>query len=189
MLSHLNILLLLLLCMAGSSSGEVNYLALIQRRDDHLKPLHPRQTGTSISGGGGEVSQECFAAAESVFSSIPSPPPEIRSAIMRDMPTNPCDFTTPASLTSQFSSYSSVLASWASANENKLSACSAMTTMSAFTDCSRKAAATSAPSSTTDAAAATGTRTGNSAARQTGVGAVAYAAVAAAAAVGAAAVL
>ncbi|PFH63154.1 hypothetical protein XA68_17263 [Ophiocordyceps unilateralis] len=165
MIFHLS--LAFLLALVPPSCAEVNYLAampLLERRAHH-NPLLPRQTGTAISG----ISQECLVAAESVLGSLPSPPPEVQSAILKDPQTNPCDFTTPSSLTSEFSSYSSVLASWASSNENKLTACSALSSLGALTDCK-----------TANEASATSTRSGNlAAARPTGV-AVAACAVAAA---------
>ncbi|KAF4583152.1 hypothetical protein GQ602_006296 [Ophiocordyceps camponoti-floridani] len=122
----------------------------------------PRETATPTVSG---ISEECLMAAESVLGTAPSPPPDVQSAILKNPQTNPCDFSTPQSLTSQFSSYSSLLASWASSNENKLTACSDLSTLGALTDCNRDQA--------------TSTRSGNLAARPTGYAVAACAAAAA----------
>lgn len=124
----------------------------------HLKrDLQARQTGLPDLGDIPEISDECQSAGLSVLASLPTPPPEIVSAEMKNPQTgDPCDFTAPASLRDEYESYGSSVISWASKNEDKiskaLSACSDIASMA--TDlvavCTSNAAA---PSKTTGGAA------------------------------------
>jgi hypothetical protein len=62
----------------------------------------------------------CATAALGLISSLPTPPPAIVSDAITNPQTNPCSFSAPSSLSSDYSRYSSELLSWASANEDEL---------------------------------------------------------------------
>ncbi|PHH93105.1 hypothetical protein CDD83_957 [Cordyceps sp. RAO-2017] len=168
---------------AAPPAAAIDYSAampILERRAD----IVPRQTdGPSL--GGLSVSGPCISVASSVFGSIPTPPPEIQPELVKAAGSDLCKFTPPASLTNQFSSYSSQLVSWISENESKLSPCSgALSQISAVagSSCSSipGAAATASGGSNSGNAANGEARSGSAAApRQSGI-AVAAAAVAAA---------
>lgn len=77
--------------------------------------LQPRQT--DVTGG---ISTECQTALLEVYSSLPSPPPEILSDAIENPQTDPCSFSTPASLSEEYASYQSEVLSWYSENEDEI---------------------------------------------------------------------
>jgi hypothetical protein len=67
------------------------------------------------------TSGACATAALELITNFPTPAPEIVSDIVANPQSDPCDFTTPASLSKEYASYSSDLLQWVSSNEAKLS--------------------------------------------------------------------
>jgi hypothetical protein len=109
--------------LAGSAlAGHVLNAAPILKRD--LESLQPRQTDSSGSDTGA-----CESAALDLLTSLPTPGPKIQSdAINNPQTGDPCSFSTPSSLSSDYSSYSEDLMSWYSDHKDDLqsvfSACS-----------------------------------------------------------------
>lgn len=101
------------------------------------------------------VTSECLSAVASVVTNFPEPPPEVKAVLARDDSIKDmlCSLAPPASPGSQYASYSSRIDSLLAQNEDKLTACSAV--------CQGSATAT----------AGGATRSGNAAARYTGVAA------------------
>jgi hypothetical protein len=62
----------------------------------------------------------CLTAILSVYSSAPTPPPEIASYESAHPQTDPCSFSTPDSLSAQFSTYQSQVMSWFGAHSSEL---------------------------------------------------------------------
>ncbi|UNI16857.1 hypothetical protein JDV02_003254 [Purpureocillium takamizusanense] len=154
-------LLVLLSALAASTSAHVNYHGAVAAREAAaVAPvLAPRATGNDA---------ECQSAVISAGTSIPTPPPEVLSAIQANTQTaDPCKFSTPASLSKEFASYSSQLESWASKNKDILTKCSALASLNTISAASCKA---------TGAAASTSKTNGVVAARETGVAVAAMAA-------------
>lgn len=104
---------LLISALVASVCAQVDYRAAVEARDG-INVLAPRQTFDS----------KCQSAVLSAQKSMPTVPAEIRSAIMANTQTDPCHYSTPASLSKEFSSYSAELASWASKNRDVASSCS-----------------------------------------------------------------
>ncbi|KJZ72755.1 hypothetical protein HIM_07830 [Hirsutella minnesotensis 3608] len=128
----------------------------------------PRQTHVAANG--------CL----SVLTTFPTPPPTIQSELQKNPPVDPCNYSTPASLSSEFGSYSSQLASWATANQDKLGVCSAFAPAGALQACNKAGAGASATLGGSSAAASGATRPNDAAPRRDGMAMAAAAAVAAA---------
>ncbi|KAI9152226.1 hypothetical protein HJFPF1_09453 [Paramyrothecium foliicola] len=99
--------------LAASAAASANLMALPQVK----RGLSPRQTESLPL----PTNAECATAAISLLGSLPTPPPAIVSDVATNPQTDPCSFNTPSALTSEYSSYSSELLSWVSANEGDLS--------------------------------------------------------------------
>jgi len=141
----------------------------------HPGPLLPRQTNPADDDLPADATA-CLPALLSLYSSLPTPAPEIQSlSLTMTDSANPCAITAavPSSLTSAFYSYEGELASWVAANDDALSSalspCPDLSTdvFAAFDDIctsSRRDATTSGsggsdPTATeTDGGAATGTQ-------------------------------
>ncbi|KAK3352539.1 hypothetical protein B0T25DRAFT_542207 [Lasiosphaeria hispida] len=63
----------------------------------------------------------CLGALLSVYSTIPTPPPSLIDFGESASLVNPCSFTVPASLSSDFEKYESEMSSWASVNGPQIS--------------------------------------------------------------------
>lgn len=98
--------------MATAVSASANFMAHAEMKREVLQP---RQT--DVTGG---ISTECQTALLEVYSSLPSPPPEILSDAIENPQTDPCSFSTPASLADEYSSYSAEVVSWYAENEDEI---------------------------------------------------------------------
>ncbi|PNP78006.1 hypothetical protein FNYG_08732 [Fusarium nygamai] len=78
--------------------------------------LAPRATAPAVGG----ITEECQTAILDVYKTLPTPPPAIVSDITEHPQTDPCSFSTPASLSKDYASYSSQILSWYSKNEDEI---------------------------------------------------------------------
>ncbi|KAF4340183.1 infection structure specific [Fusarium beomiforme] len=78
--------------------------------------LAPRATAPAV----GDITEECQTAILSVYKTLPTPPPAIVSDLTEHPQTDPCSFSTPASLSKEYASYSSQVVSWYSKNEGEI---------------------------------------------------------------------
>ncbi|KAF4419337.1 infection structure specific [Fusarium acutatum] len=78
--------------------------------------LAPRATAPAVGG----ITEECQTAILDVYKTLPTPPPAIVSDLTENPQTDPCSFSTPASLSKDYSSYSSQILSWYSKNEDEI---------------------------------------------------------------------
>ncbi|KAF7550632.1 hypothetical protein G7Z17_g5574 [Cylindrodendrum hubeiense] len=95
--------ILLTTLLASAASANMNFMA----HPNMKRELEARATATS-----GALSEECASALQEVYTDIPTPPAAIISDILSQTQTDPCKFTTPASLSKQYSSYSEEVVSW-----------------------------------------------------------------------------
>lgn len=98
-----------------ATAASANFMA---HQEMKREMLQPRQTATE--GGVGGISTECQTALLDIYSSLPSPPAEILSDAVQNPQTDPCSFSTPASLSKQYASYSSEVVSWYSENQKEI---------------------------------------------------------------------
>lgn len=100
-----------LTALATLAHGAANHIA----HPAHVnRDLVPRQTD-ALAGAA------CAADLLSIAASIPTPPAALLEGDFATI-TDPCSYTVPSSIASDYSVYSSQLLSWASVNEPKLSA-------------------------------------------------------------------
>ncbi|KAK2688577.1 uncharacterized protein FRV6_06670 [Fusarium oxysporum] len=78
--------------------------------------LAPRATAPAVGG----ITGECQTAILDVYKTLPTPPPAIVSDLTKNPQTDPCSFSTPASLSKDYASYSSQILSWYSKNEDEI---------------------------------------------------------------------
>ncbi|TVY78024.1 hypothetical protein Focb16_v006466 [Fusarium oxysporum f. sp. cubense] len=78
--------------------------------------LAPRATAPAVGG----ITGECQTAILDVYKTLPTPPPAIVSDLTENPQTDPCSFSTPASLSKDYASYSSQILSWYSKNEDEI---------------------------------------------------------------------
>ncbi|KAG7418081.1 hypothetical protein Forpe1208_v005258 [Fusarium oxysporum f. sp. rapae] len=78
--------------------------------------LAPRATAPAVGG----ITEECQTAILDVYKTLPTPPPAIVSDLTENPQTDPCSFSTPASLSKDYASYSSQIISWYSKNEDEI---------------------------------------------------------------------
>ncbi|KAF9768291.1 hypothetical protein IL306_014425 [Fusarium sp. DS 682] len=78
--------------------------------------LAPRATAPAVGG----ISGECQTAILDVYKTLPTPPPAIVSDLTEHPQTDPCSFSTPASLSKEYASYSSQILSWYGKNEDEI---------------------------------------------------------------------
>ncbi|KAH8172245.1 hypothetical protein LIA77_09013 [Sarocladium implicatum] len=108
----------ILATLAGSvMASHVLHAAPALKRD--LEAIQARATDTpDIS----DISDECRTAALDLVKTIPTPGPKIQSDALKNPQTgDPCDFSTPSSLSSEYSSYSEELVSWLSGHTAEVS--------------------------------------------------------------------
>jgi hypothetical protein len=102
--------LLLALAAAAAASAQINMKAVAGFRRDTLEA---RQTDSS----------ECASVALSLVNTLPTPPPALESIVESNTKeTAVCAVSVPASLGSEYSSYSSELMSWYSGHSSAISA-------------------------------------------------------------------
>ncbi|KAJ4136480.1 hypothetical protein NW768_004093 [Fusarium equiseti] len=100
--------------LATAVSANVNFMANpIMKR----AALEPRQTGLPSLG---DITPECQSAVLDLAKGVPTPAPEIVSDLLENPQTDPCDFSTPASLSSEYSSYSADIVSWYAKNSEDI---------------------------------------------------------------------
>lgn len=80
-----------------------NFMVHPQMRRD----LEARATATQTS-----IFDSCEQAILSAYSDVPTPPADIISDALNNPQTDPCHFSTPASLSKEYKSYSSEIMSW-----------------------------------------------------------------------------
>ncbi|OIW28661.1 hypothetical protein CONLIGDRAFT_389627 [Coniochaeta ligniaria NRRL 30616] len=103
----------LLLALAAATAVSANYhpVALAAKRD-----LIARQSSTDETA----AATSCLSAVLSIYSSLPTPPPEILSWEQTAAFTDPCSISIPASIAPAFSSYESEALSWFTAHSSEL---------------------------------------------------------------------
>ena len=100
--------------LATAVSANVNFMANpIMKR----AALEPRQTGLPSLG---DITPECQSAVLDLAQGVPTPAPEIVSDLLENPQTDPCDFSTPASLSAEYSSYSADIISWYGKNQEDI---------------------------------------------------------------------
>ncbi|PHH66021.1 hypothetical protein CDD81_546 [Ophiocordyceps australis] len=154
----------LLLGFTASASAAVNFMAAMPHA--RSAALAPRQTDSQDATQSMPPS-ECLSAAQDVLTTFPTPPAEIQSELIKLPQSDPCSFSTPASLSSQFAQFSSDVVEWMSMNQNKLSACPALASFNSIATCNKA-------KDGSDAADAT--ETANAGPRETGMAMAALAA-------------
>ena len=97
-----------------ATAASANFMAHAEMKRELLQP---RATATDSSDG---ISTECQTALLDIYSSLPSPPPEIVSDAVEHPQTDPCSFSTPASLSKEYASYSSEVVAWYSSNQGEI---------------------------------------------------------------------
>lgn len=152
----------------------------LMKREIDARATADGSTATGLS------SPECQTAILSAYKDVPTPPSAIVSDLLDHPQTDACHFTTPASLSKQYKSYSSEVMSWYSKNENEissaLSVCPALSDYTGISPCSTKkgssgsdakatgsdASATAADATGTSGSKADSTATGDSKTTSTG---------------------
>ncbi|KAL6913722.1 hypothetical protein ACHAPO_002179 [Fusarium lateritium] len=100
--------------LATAVSANVNFMANpIMKRG----ALEARQTGLPSLG---DISEECQSAVLDIAQSVPTPAPEIVSDLLENPQTDPCSFSTPASLSSEYGAYSSSIIAWYAKNQDDI---------------------------------------------------------------------
>lgn len=133
------------------------------------RAVEARQTGTS----GGEVA--CLSALQSVYVSLPTPPPQLIEYALTATITDPCNLQVPATLSPVVSSYQSSVFSWLGQNgaavSSALSQCPTFSSIAASAGaniCTQPAGAgagaSTTPGASSGAARPTGSIGGGSAA-------------------------
>ncbi|KAH7134587.1 hypothetical protein B0J13DRAFT_84957 [Dactylonectria estremocensis] len=69
----------------------------------------------------GIYSPECQTAVLDLYDDVPMPPSDIVSDLLENPQTDPCDFTTPASLSDEYASYTSEVSSWFEEHKDEFS--------------------------------------------------------------------
>ncbi|KYK57415.1 hypothetical protein DCS_04424 [Drechmeria coniospora] len=147
--------ILLLSTFVASVSATVNVYAALEARNGVRADLVPRQT----------LDAKCQSILVSIGKSVPTAPPKLASELIAHPQTDPCHFTPPAGLDSEFSSYSSELVSWAEKNKDILNECAELSRFQDITaDCSgavasKTSATTTATTSSTNTASTSSTTT------------------------------
>ncbi|CEI69338.1 hypothetical protein FVEN_g3921 [Fusarium venenatum] len=100
--------------LATAVSANVNFMANpIMKRG----ALEARQTGLPSLG---DISEECQSAVIDIAQGVPTPAPEIVSDLLENPQTDPCSFSTPASLSSEYGAYSSSIIAWYAKNQDDI---------------------------------------------------------------------
>ncbi|KAJ4142022.1 hypothetical protein NW754_014812 [Fusarium falciforme] len=98
--------------LASAVSAQGNFMAHPQMKRDLLAP----RATDSVAG----LDKECQEAIMEVYKTLPTPAPEIVKDLTEHPQTNPCSFSTPASLSKEYASYSSEVLGWYSKNEAEI---------------------------------------------------------------------
>lgn len=103
----------ILLSTLLASAASANFMA----HPNMKREIEARATATAT----GILSDQCQSAILDVYSDVPTPPAEIVSDLLDHPQTDPCHFSTPASLSKEYASYSSEVVSWYDKNKGALS--------------------------------------------------------------------
>lgn len=103
----------ILLSTLLASAASANFMA----HPNMKREIEARATATPT----GVLSDKCQSAILDVYSDVPTPPAEIVSDLLDHPQTDPCHFSTPASLSKEYASYSSEVVSWYDHNKDALS--------------------------------------------------------------------
>ncbi|RSL97816.1 hypothetical protein CDV31_012882 [Fusarium ambrosium] len=98
--------------LASAVSAQGNFMAHPQMKRDLLAP----RATDSVAG----LDKECQEAIMEVYKTLPTPAPEIVKDLTEHPQTDPCSFSTPASLSKEYASYSSEVLGWYSKNEAEI---------------------------------------------------------------------
>ncbi|KAL2677309.1 hypothetical protein Neosp_011078 [[Neocosmospora] mangrovei] len=98
--------------LASAVSAQGNFMAHPQMKRDLLAP----RATDSVAG----LDKECQEAIMEVYKTLPTPAPEIVKDLTEHPQTDPCSFSTPASLSKEYASYSSEILGWYSKNEAEI---------------------------------------------------------------------
>lgn len=154
-----------------------------------VRPAHVARAELQARQTEGGAATKCAADFASVYSSSPTPPPEIFSYGLDHPLTDWCNYSVPSSLETMFSSYESAVSSWVQVNVRTINAlassCPIYSMITVSPPCWTGAAANAQPTATS-AGGASSRSSGNAGTRETGMVA---AAVAAAGVIGAVAAL
>jgi uncharacterized membrane protein YgcG len=133
---HTSLTLLALSALAAAERGLLHPAQLAAKRD-----IMARQTSmgtelpTELPTGIPSDSLTCLTALQSLYSTVPTPPPELVKYEESNPPTDPCTYSVPNSLTSQFTSYEMAVRSWYDQHSSEfISALSACPQFSSLTD-------------------------------------------------------
>ena len=129
--------------LASAVSAQGNFMAHSQMKRDLLAP----RATDSVAG----LDKECQEAIMEVYKTLPTPAPEIVKDLTEHPQTDPCHFSTPASLSKEYASYSSEVLGWYSKNEAEIK--------SALEECPALSKYANAVPICSDAAAAGGDKT------------------------------
>ncbi|UPK94388.1 hypothetical protein LCI18_005323 [Fusarium solani-melongenae] len=129
--------------LASAVSAQGNFMAHPQMKRDLLAP----RATDSVAG----LDKECQEAIMEVYKTLPTPAPEIVKDLTEHPQTDPCHFSTPASLSKEYASYSSEVLGWYSKNEAEIK--------SALEECPALSKYANAVPICSDAAAAGGDKT------------------------------
>ncbi|KAF4506008.1 hypothetical protein G6O67_006138 [Ophiocordyceps sinensis] len=162
------------LVAASSATAQTNSLPAAL---DARRALVPRQTASHASPA---IPTECWNAVTSLYSSLPTLPPDVKSVVEAELERDPmadlCSIATPSSLAAQFSSYSAQVDAWSRRNANQLTACSDLPDINAFAACG-SGRSPSQPTNAAVTSSTANTKSANAPARQTGMAAAAVVAV------------
>ncbi|KAM0433882.1 hypothetical protein ACHAPT_003825 [Fusarium lateritium] len=98
--------------LATAVSANANFMAHPQMKRDLLAP----RATDSVAG----LDKECQEAIMEVYKTLPTPAPAIVKDLTEHPQTDPCHFSTPASLSKEYASYSSEVLGWYSKNEAEI---------------------------------------------------------------------
>ncbi|KAH6997357.1 hypothetical protein EDB80DRAFT_727714 [Ilyonectria destructans] len=103
----------ILLSTLLASAASANFMA----HPNMKREIEARATATAT----GVLSEQCQSAILDIYSDVPTPPAAIVSDLLDHPQTDPCHFSTPASLSKEYASYSSEVVSWYDDNKKALS--------------------------------------------------------------------
>lgn len=94
---------------------------LAAKRDLHIAARQTQTASASNAGASASADVACLSSLASLYSALPTPPPQLESWEMSATITDLCDITVPASIAPAFSSYETEVLSWYSAHSAEVS--------------------------------------------------------------------
>ncbi|KAH7146284.1 hypothetical protein EDB81DRAFT_794788 [Dactylonectria macrodidyma] len=114
----------------------------------------------------GIYSPACQTAMLDLYDDVPMPPDEIVSDLLENPQTDPCDFTTPASLSAEYASYTSEVSSWFEEHKDDFSSaieeCPALTAYTTGFACETGSSGSNSDNSGSDSGSSDATATDSS---------------------------